>query len=289
MVCGSFLASPQPGPLAGLRFSLFGLALFLSAGSGAQAHDFWVEPTSFHPAAGERVALGLWSGDSFRGSPVPRSAARTARFAVLGAAGESVVQGVEGVHPAGFFTPPEPGPYWVVFESHPRSLTLAADRFESYLLEEGLERIVELRRERAESGAAGREAYRRCAKSLIEAGGPVEGPGVANAGCSLELILESSPRSAAAAGEVAVRLLFRGEPLSGARVVVIRRGEPIPVLSARSDAAGRASFPLAAADVWLVKAVHMEAAPETDSGIDWQSWWASLTVRLPAAEPRPAP
>ena len=35
------------------------------------------------------------------------------------------------------------------------------------------------------------------------------------------------------------------------------------------------------AGVWLIKAVHMIAAPP-GSGAEWESFWASLTFALPA-------
>jgi uncharacterized GH25 family protein len=274
---------PQSGHPAGLRFFCFGAVALLLAAAAAWGHDFWIEPTRFTPAPGERVGVGLWSGDRFAGDPVPRSADRMARFSILTPAGEVPVQGVDGVHPAGFYTPPAAGAYWIVFESRPRILTLPAERFERYLREEGLERIIELRRGLSQSEAAGRESYRRCAKSLVEVGAHGAASGGEIAGCPLELVLETSPPAAAATGRVKLRLLFEGRPLAGARVAVLRRGAPGAALESRTDAAGRASFPLTGEEVWLIKTVHMEPAPATSIGVDWQSWWASLTVRLPAA------
>jgi uncharacterized GH25 family protein len=48
---------------------------------------------------------------------------------------------------------------------------------------------------------------------------------------------------------------------------------------ARTDAKGRVTLRLAHAGFWLIKAVHMEAAP-ADAGVDWESWWASITFDL---------
>ncbi len=43
---------------------------------------------------------------------------------------------------------------------------------------------------------------------------------------------------------------------------------------------GRVIFAVDLAGPWLVKAVHMEAAPE-NARADWASWWASLTFQVP--------
>ena len=45
------------------------------------------------------------------------------------------------------------------------------------------------------------------------------------------------------------------------------------------DAKGNVTLRLARSGLWLVKAVHMAAAPP-DAGVDWESWWASLTFEL---------
>jgi uncharacterized GH25 family protein len=70
--------------------------------------------------------------------------------------------------------------------------------------------------------------------------------------------------------------LWQGRPLEGALVVAINRASPQEKLAARSDREGRVRFQLRAGGMWLVKAVHMVAAP-AGSDADWSCYWASLT------------
>ena len=56
----------------------------------------------------------------------------------------------------------------------------------------------------------------------------------------------------------------------------MNRNDPSAKLTMRTDSQGRVSFPLQRAGMWLIKAVHMMAAP-AGSGADWESIWASLT------------
>jgi uncharacterized GH25 family protein len=77
-----------------------------------------------------------------------------------------------------------------------------------------------------------------------------------------------------------VRIVFERKPLSGALVVAMNRDDPEKQLSARSDEKGRVAFDLPRGGAWLVKAVHMVAAPAR-SGADWESLWASLTFEVP--------
>jgi uncharacterized GH25 family protein len=238
----------------------------------AMAHDFWIEPSSFRPAPGERVAVRLRVGENLHGDPVPRNPGRIERFAAVGPAGEAEVMGVEGVDPAGWVSPSS-GLHWIVFDSNHASVEQAGPKFDSYLGEEGLERIRKLRK--AGEGPV-KEIYSRCAKSLLQVGEGSSGYDRA-LGLELELIPERDPYSLRPGEALPVRLLYRGEPLDGALVIALA---PDSKVSART-AGGRASLVLDHPGLWLVKAVHMVPAPE-GSGAEWESLWASLTFELPA-------
>ena len=47
-------------------------------------------------------------------------------------------------------------------------------------------------------------------------------------------------------------------------------------ISVRTDAHGRAALSLPKSGAWLIKSVYIVKAPK-DSGVDWESLWASLT------------
>jgi uncharacterized GH25 family protein len=255
------------------------VVLFLAAGR-LLAHDFWIEPTSFQPQVGETVAFSLRVGQGFRGDPVPRMSESIEKFVLLSRAGEKPVEGVPGRDPAGTARIPEPGYLVVGYRSRPRPLELPAEKFEQYLKEEGLEKIVATRSARGESQKPSKEIYSRCAKALLDAGGTGASGYDRTVGMRLELVPEKAPKELGGGRSMPVRLLFEGKPLAGALVVATNRDDPEKRLSARTSAAGRVAFDLAPAGVWLVKAVHMVPAPPS-SGADWESLWASLTFELP--------
>ncbi|HYG61160.1 MAG TPA: DUF4198 domain-containing protein [Thermoanaerobaculia bacterium] len=248
------------------------------------AHDFWIEPASFHPAPGERVAVRLRVGEGFQGEPVPRMSGRIERFVTVGAPGETPLQGVEGMDPAGWATFQSPGLYQVIYDSHHARVELDGPAFEKYLAEEGLESVIAQRAAKGQSAARAREVYSRSAKSLLAVGDGAAGSGWDRAaGLELELVPEANPYKLtplAPDTELPVRLLFRGQPLSGALIVAFPKSDPTARVSARSDAQGRVRLRLGQPGVWLVKAVHMiPAAAGADA--DWESQWASLTFHLP--------
>lgn len=255
------------------RIALLGFLLPVTA---LRAHDFWIEPSSFHPAPGERVAFHLRVGEHFRGDPVPRDPQRIERFAAVGATGETEVAGLEGRDPAGWAAFAAPGLYWVVYDSNHARLESEGPKFERYLGEEGLERISALRAERGQTAASAREIYSRCAKSLI-AIGDAGGAGHDRVlGLALELVPEKNPAALAPGEELPVRLLHQGKPLAGALVTAVPHDLPEAKVSARTDREGRVRLRLDRDGDWLVKAVHMIPAPQ-ETGADWESLWASLT------------
>ena len=101
-------------------------------------------------------------------------------------------------------------------------------------------------------------------------------------GFTLELVPRRSPAALHPGGELPVLLLFRGKPIANVLVVAMSRDDPEKAVSARTDAKGLVTLRIAHTGFWLVKAVHMEAAPP-DAEVDWESWWASLTFDLPGA------
>ncbi|HJQ36677.1 MAG TPA: DUF4198 domain-containing protein [Thermoanaerobaculia bacterium] len=248
----------------------FTLALALFAAPIASAHDFWIEPSSFHPAANELVTAGLRVGQKMQGDPVPRIPPLVERFVLRSNDGESPMIGRPGSDPAGATRIAAPGLHWIGYQSAASSVILDAQKFQSYLREEGLDRIT--------PKPENRERFYRCAKSLLAAGGgqailPVP------LGFTLELIPRKNPYALRANGELPIALLFREKPIANVLIVAMSKDDPEHPVRARTDSRGRATLRLTRPGFWLIKAVHMEPAP-TGSGADWESWWASLTFDL---------
>jgi uncharacterized GH25 family protein len=268
----------EPGKMRTAGPFVFAALLGLVS-AALRAHDFWIEPATFTPAAGQRVAVWLRVGDHFPGDAFPRISERIERFAILAKGSAAAVVGVEGRSPAGYVLAGEPGLYLLVYDSNHAALTLPAEKFEQHLAEQGLERISELRRRKGASSSPGREIYSRCAKALV-AVGTGGGDGYdRRAGLPLELIPEQNPLQLAPGEDLPLRLLYQGKPLAGAWVQARNPRRAEESISGRTDAQGRVRLRLASGGFWLVKAVHMVPASQ-ESGADWESFWASLTFEV---------
>lgn len=253
-----------------------------AASAAAGGHEFWIEPSTYHPGVGETFRLELRHGERFRGERVPRREDLIDRFTLAGAEGEAPVVGRSG-GPTSFTRATSPGLHVAGFRSRRMRNDLDAASFERYLREEGLARIADLRAARGETDRPGREVYSRGAKTLIAVGdGGPNGPGHDRVlGFPLEIVLETSPAALRGGEDLVVRVLFAGKPLADVEVVAVSAADPEHLRRRRTDEEGRVRFPPAEPGAWLLTTIHMVPAPP-DVDADWESFWASFTFERQA-------
>jgi len=255
------------------------LAALELAAASLFAHDMWIEPTTFFPAAGQIVGARLRVGQDLLGDPLPRDPALVKEFVFQDAEGRKPLVGRDGADPAGFLRVASPGLLVVGYFSNPSAIELLPEKFNQYLKDEGLDGVAALRAQRNQTGAKARELFSRCAKSLLLSGSSSEKQGDRQLGFTLELVAERNPYSIRNGEDLPVRLTYQNRPLPGALVVAINRLNPAENLSARTDAGGRVRLRMRSDGMWMIKAVHMIPAP-AGSNADWASYWASLTFEL---------
>jgi uncharacterized GH25 family protein len=187
------------------------------------------------------------------------------------------------------FTLPDSGGALVGYESTFASIELAADKFDAYLAEEGLDAPRAARAEKASGAAKVRERYARCPKTWIAGTDAARVTGAM--GLPLEIVPLSDPSRDAL---LIVEVRFRGKPLAGSLVRAWNRelagdGRPFaagardsigPVAESRTDENGRVALFADRGGEWMVATVHMVPCPDPRQA-DWESWWASLTFARP--------
>jgi uncharacterized GH25 family protein len=259
-----------------------GVFVIMMPATNVLAHDFWIEPSAYEAPVEATIALTLRVGQNFGGDRLPYITDWFSDYRAVGAGQEYPIDGVIGDDPAGDFVPRAPGIYVIGYRSTQNFVEMGPIKFDDYLEGEGLDQIRSLRLERGDAGSAGREIYSRCAKSLIRIGTLESGEGFDTLlGYTLELVPEKNPYAIEPGDRLPVRLLYESEPLAGALVIAFTSDRPDEKLEARTNAEGRVEFELPHSGIWLVKAVHMIPAPSNDRRADWESFWASLTFRLP--------
>lgn len=247
------------------------------------AHEFWLWPSAFRPRPGQEVQLDLLVGENFEGELWGKRSQRvlsldlhsaTDSVSLLGQAQRSDSLPIR-------FTCAKPGVYVLAMRSRNSYIELGGADFEAYLLEDGIENIAELRRQRGQAEQPARELYQRCAKALLQAGKKQDETWGRVCGMPLEIVPLKNPYALRPGSMLPVRVLFEGKPLAN---VVVRSWHKTPRQATRSErhrtnSDGVAEISLGARGVWMISLVHMlENADASQS--DYQSYWGSLTFAL---------
>lgn len=260
--------------------------------SAVVAHEFWLQPDSYRPAVGQATPIRLLVGDGFPGERRVRDPKKLERLDLIGPAKDDksrAITGKDGEDPVGSITPEKAGVHAIVYRGKEALITLEAEKFEAYLKEEGLDDIIQRRKDLNESAKEGREAYSRCAKALLCAGSDTAGAWNTNAGLTLEIVPATNPYAAHAGDTLTFTLFEEGKPVKDAMLAALTFAEgKTERLTARTGSDGKASFILNRPGLWLVNAVRMDRA-KNRTDVDWVSVWSSLTFDLAAAPEPKAP
>lgn len=247
----------------------------------AYAHDFWVEPAEFQPAAGAEVDIRLREGVGFRGSTLPYINAWFQDFSRVTAAGREDVFSLQGNDPAATLEMPA-GAMLLGYQSNRSFVELDAAKFNSYLEDEGIEFIREARRAAGEDDEPAPEYFVRCAKALLQSDESSSDIYATRLGYRLELIPDANPYELTAGDALTFTLTWRDKPAEGLLLQAFTREDPENIQKFRTDAEGKATINLHSSGVWLVKAVSIQpiiGAPKAK----WLSHWASFLFELPEA------
>ncbi|TNV10188.1 DUF4198 domain-containing protein [Buttiauxella sp. B2] len=245
--------------------------------TSVSAHDFWILPHDPTGAVGDKVIFELRIGPGWPGTRTARIPGLISTFNAWDIQGKRLVEGHEGALVIGHLKNRVPGTTTVGLTTNGAQITLAADEFEDYLKEEGLNKVILKRRENQESGQPGVEIFSRFAKTLIQVGDKSEGYDRV-VGLERELVLLTDPLKYQPGEPLELKLLAHGNPLQGIQVKAELNTSPPTIIKAITNVEGKASFALQEKGEWLFSAVDME--PSSDPDADWHSLWASLTVML---------
>lgn len=267
----------------GWRFAALAAAALGSVSPTARAHDFVLRPSAFVVEEGQPVQLALLIGHGQDRARWQTDARRILRFEGRSEAGivdyRAAVGGrstaaIHRLHLA------SPGTHVLLFESAASRSELPADRFERYLVEEGLTQAQEARLREGAITAPGRELYSRRAKALIQVGAGSLRHAVhvvRPQGQTLEIVTETNPYVTAGGEPLPVRVFYDGRPLPGALLKLWDlNGEAIPAATARTNGEGRAVFVRPTAGEWQLGVVWTRALPP-GTWAQFETVFASLT------------
>ncbi|WP_167855247.1 DUF4198 domain-containing protein [Hymenobacter wooponensis] len=252
------------------------------------AQEFWLEPARFSIAPGAALHIRVFTGENFQGKRWAGKAKRVTQLLHRTPTGlenqTAAATAADSLHTTLTFV--QPGTHLVALTTDYAFLQLSAADFTTYLQETGLGHVIALRKQRGEADKPGREAYQRCATTLVQVGAPLP-QDTARAwsrplGLTLEIVPEQNPALLKSGMSITLRVLAAGRPLAGQLVQVWQRGDlqNRPPLKLRSNQNGRVLFRLQAPAQYLVSTVQMVPA-QAQLQTEWQSTWSTFTFAFP--------
>lgn len=245
----------------------------------AFGHEFWLQPSRFFANVGDRIDVQVLVGEGFLGERSEGKKNRIIQYRHYTAGGitdlaPTLMGDTYGDVSVSLTVP---GTHLFSFANTPKFLAMKADSFLLYLQEDGIDNVIEARRQRGETDKPSRELYQRCAKTLVQVGPKADNTFAKNTGLMLEIIPSQNPYSQRLGQLAEFRILFGNKPLTNASVRYWNRdaSNQLHEERRRSDAQGHVRFRLRAGSN-MVSLVHM--VPEKDTTeADWHSYWGSLT------------
>ena len=270
---------------------LLAVLLLLVVAASATAHDLFLRPDSFFVPSNARVQVAVLNG-TFDDSENAVDPARLADLALVTPAGRRALPHADwraaGTRTMLRLRTDGPGTFLVGASTTPRSLTLTAADFKTYLEEDGLTDIRDARERAGEAGRAATERYSKHVKALLQVGARHDSGYAAVLGYPAEIVPLENPYTLHGGDTLRVRCLVDGRPAASQEVLVggrsarTRRGAAsrrFPELRLRTDAEGIARVPMPAPGQVYVKFIHMVPMHGQD-GLDYESKWATLTFAV---------
>ena len=242
-------------------------------------HDFWIEPNHFRLSENEKVEITLREGVDLKGNSLPYITDWFSDFSYSDDKGQHAVRSELGNDPAAVVTPSS-GTTLLGYNSKRDFVALSAEKFATYLQQEGMEYILAQRKARGEENQESREYYVRCAKTFIQSGPSDNGSTYRRLlNYSLELMPGKDPNTLKPGEILPLQLLYLGKPIEGIRIRAFTRDKPKAIIDNRTDTNGKVQLSLPRKGIWLIKAVHMVPI-NNDPKAHWESFWASLLFEL---------
>jgi uncharacterized GH25 family protein len=250
-------------------------------GSLATGHEFWLRPKKFRYAVGEEAKIDFVVGENFNGEFWDLTLHKVEKLELITAFGKkdltSFVKKTKGNNL--LYKIGSQGTHLFALRSNKAFIELEAEKFNEYLSEDGLDNIIQRRKDQNETGSPAKENYQRFAKLLLQGGTTTDEVYKRNVGFPLEIIPDANPYRLKSGEYLGCKILFESKPLAHQLVKVwsiVGNRSFLQNMYTESD--GTIKFPISSTGPWMVSTVRME--PSNNEGVDYESMWASLVFGI---------
>jgi len=262
------------------RTAAITLALLTATAAALAAHDLFLKLNSYWVAPNTVVRVPLLNG-TFRRSENSVTRDRVRDVSIVTNSGIQHLSDFGWSHTSDTtyleIKTGAPGTYVLGVSTNPKDLKLSGKDFNSYLREEGLGDVVDMRRKKDQLGKESRERYAKHVKAVFQVGTDKSDSFKTPLGYPAEIVPMANPYELRVGSVLEIQCLVDGSP--AANLVVLAGGQAgakrLPQRSTRSNANGIARIRITSRGRWYVKFISMREVNEDE--IDYESKWATLT------------
>jgi uncharacterized GH25 family protein len=263
-----------------MKLKSFFLSLLFIAVLPVLAHEFWLEPQQYIFSRGEEVNIRFkvgegFMGENWKGNHEKINFLNLYYGDVIDSSLNNNISEEKGDSLQ--FSMFEEGTVMVVFNNVNTFIELNPEKFEEYLVEDGLTNALDYRKQNNETDSNGREWYQRSVKTIVQVGNNKTEIFKKQTSLPLDIIPLSHPYAVAAKQTMKMKVLFNKQPLSNQKVRVWNKmPDGVTDSSYTSNENGEISFTVSPKGEWMVSCVNMVRL-ENDAKAQWQSYWGSCT------------
>ncbi len=245
----------------------------------ALAHEFWLEPQQYIFSRTDEINIRFKVGEAFTGKNWKGNREKVSElklyYADIVDDLNDALSDEEGDSLQ--FSIHEEGTAMVTFNNTNSFIELEAEKFNAYLLEDGLQAAIGYRKQHNETDSIGREFYQRSVKTIVQVGALKTEVYKKQTTLPVDIIPLSHPYKLDNGDTLKVKVLFRGEALANTKIRTWHKllGK-VTDSSFMTNDNGEISFPVNTIGEWMVSCVMMIRLTD-DPKAQWQSYWGSLT------------
>ena len=249
------------------------------------AHEFWIEPRDFAPAADTTIMANIVNGENFEGQRLPYLPHRFVNFVMIHDGSFARVPGRAGDQPGLRMEPLGEGLHVAAYQATNQTVTYEDwAKFQRFVDHKDLGDIRTLHDARDLPEGGFKEVYSRYSKSLIGVG---SGEGTdTRTGLETEIVALTNPYTDDLSQGMRFQLFYQGEPRRDEQLEIFERAPDgaVTQLFFRTDEEGIATVPVKAGHDYMADAVVIRepsAALIEETGAAWETLWANMTWSVP--------
>ena len=245
------------------------------------SHEFWLQPKKYRYKVGEQLNVDFMVGQGFIGEFWDLKRHRVEKLMLYNVSGEkdllNEVKLTKGNNLTYKFL--QQGTHVLAMQSNDAYIELEADKFNSYLKEDGLDNILDERKKSDDLNNRSKEYYTRFAKVIFQSGDKTDDTYKKPVGSRLEIILENNPYALKVGDYLQCKVLYEGKPSAHTLVKVWSHiGEKIFLQNSYTENDGTLKFPISNKGSWMVSCVRMNHSEKDIT--TYHSLWSSLVFGI---------